>query len=115
MATVKKNVKAATKSEAKPAKEKKPTIKDLARKLILEKKDNDAIISAVQKAFPDSKFNASHVAFYRNQLRKEGHDLPATRTPKEDKDGKSNKGTGASKKGAADKTKAKVKANRKLS
>lgn len=102
--------KAVEKKEAKPAaKEKKATIKDLARDLILKNQESDAIIGAVKKAFPESAFNATHVAFYRNQLRKEGYDIETKRKAKGE--GKTEKSKPAK---TGTKVKSKVKASRKL-
>ncbi len=77
---------AKTKDKVKEEKAPRATIKQLACKLILEKKlDNEGIISQVKKSFPESAFGPTHIAFYKNQLRHEGHDIPSTREPKKEK------------------------------
>ncbi len=43
-------------------------------------------IEAVAQVFPQSKFQKSHVAFYRNKFRKAGMDIPFIRQPKEDEE-----------------------------
>ena len=45
-------------------------IGDLVKSLIAKDKDNDAILVAVKKAFPEARTNGACVNWYRNQLDK---------------------------------------------
>lgn len=88
------------------------TIKALACDLILKNQSSEQIIAAVQKEFPDSAFGPTHVAFYKNKLKKEGHEIaPAPRGKKKSEDGASAK-PNAKASTAPSKAKAKAKAAR---
>ena len=66
------------KKEEKKPKVKKPTIAGYVRKAF-EKNLNtktDALIKEVKARFPDSAFSATHVAYYKNKLRKDGLEIP---------------------------------------
>lgn len=50
----------------------KGSIKTLTFGMITENKSDDEIIAAVKKDFPESKFNQSHISWYRSTLYRDG-------------------------------------------
>lgn len=65
-------------STEKAAREKRVTIVSVV-KALLEKDASmgtKVMIEAVKAKFPDSKFDETHVAYYRNKFRKEGMNIP---------------------------------------
>lgn len=75
--------KAATKKVTKK-KAKKPTIAGMVRGLFGDNPnmETDDMVSRVRKRFPDSAFSPTHVAYYRNKLRKAGMNIPLKRKAK---------------------------------
>lgn len=49
------------------------------REAILAGADNEGALAAAKAEFPNSATSVSTVSWYRNQLRKEGHDVPTAR------------------------------------
>lgn len=80
--------------EKEKKKEKKVTIKSRVRELFTEDPNIETtdMIEEICNEFPDSRFDKSHVAYYRNYFRKkENMDIPLRRKPKADKDAKPKK------------------------
>lgn len=79
------------KTEATPeVKEKAPkepvrNISAVAREAILAGKSNADALVAVQAEFPDCNTTTASIAWYRNDLRKKGHDVASPRKPKAEK------------------------------
>ena len=72
---VKKVKKSASKKVVKKSEPKKKnvgSIKTLTFGMITENKSDDEIIAAVKKDFPESKFNQSHISWYRSTLYRDG-------------------------------------------
>jgi len=76
----------------KPAevKEKEPkepvrNISAVAREAILAGKSNADALAAVKAEFPDSNTSTSSIAWYRNDLRKKGHEVASPKKPKAEK------------------------------
>lgn len=67
------------KSAAKPAKDKKPGVGDLAIELLRAGKSNEDVLAAVTKKFPDSSVSISSISWYRNKLRSDGEKVPTAR------------------------------------
>lgn len=55
-----------------PKKKKNGSIKSLVFDMIIQSKEDDAIVSAVKSIFPESKFDQSHVSWYRSTLFRDG-------------------------------------------
>lgn len=53
----------------------KQNIGNLAKELILAGKTTDEVVEAVQDVDSTSRISPSHIAYYRQALRKEGYDL----------------------------------------
>lgn len=71
-------------------------IVDFVRQLFTEDPaiSTEDCINSVCPVFPNSKFQKSHVAYYRNRFRKQGMEIPFIREPKDDEsaeDTKANK------------------------
>lgn len=73
--------KAGPKGERKP---RAPGVGTLAKEMILAGKSTEQILAAVQKKFPDASTTEKGISFYRNALRKEGHDIPRANAGKDD-------------------------------
>lgn len=56
----------------KEKKKKAGSIKHLAISLITSGKEDDEIVKEVKSAFPESKFNFSHISWYRSTLFRDG-------------------------------------------
>jgi hypothetical protein len=68
----------ATKTGKGKAKKAGPTLKDSIRGMLLEGKSDEAIIKMIETKFPDSGTARNpkiHIAFYKTQLRREGHTI----------------------------------------
>jgi len=73
--------KEAAKKKADAAPKKKATVVSYVRELLEDdgRMSTQDMIKVVKRKFPKSKFNKSHVAYYRNKLRAEGMDIPKLR------------------------------------
>ena len=77
----------ATQAETKPT-EPKHNISSVARAAILEGLSNADALARVQAEFPDAKTTVASIAWYRNDLRKKGHDVKSPARPKKEKPAK---------------------------
>jgi hypothetical protein len=59
------------------AKETKKTIGSVAREAILAGKSNAEALDIVKAEFPDCNTKMGSMNWYRNDLRKKGHDVPS--------------------------------------
>lgn len=71
-----------TATEATEAKAPKRGIGTVVREAILAGKTNEEALAAVVAEFPESKATLASVSWYRNDLRKKGHDVPTAREVK---------------------------------
>lgn len=69
---VKKSVSKKVVKKSEPKKKNVGSIKTLTFGMITENKSDDEIIAAVKKDFPESKFNQSHISWYRSTLYRDG-------------------------------------------
>lgn len=60
----------------------KHNISSVARAAILEGLSNADALERVLAEFPDAKTTTASIAWYRNDLRKKGHDVPSPARPK---------------------------------
>lgn len=68
-----------------PEKEaKKANIGSVAREAILAGQSNKEALATVQAQFPGCKTTLNSINWYRNDLRKKGHDVPSPRKAKKD-------------------------------
>ena len=66
-------------SPAEVAKTPKRGVGTVIKEAILAGKDNQEALAAAKAEFPDSETTAATVSWYRNDLRKHGHDVPTAR------------------------------------
>lgn len=64
------------------AKAPKVTIGSVAREAILDGQSNKEALETVRDQFPDCKTTLNSINWYRNDLRKKGHDVPSPRKAK---------------------------------
>jgi hypothetical protein len=62
--------------KAEAPKEAKETISSVACTAVMAGKTNDEVIAAVKAKFPDAKTSLASINWYRNNLRKQGKDVP---------------------------------------
>lgn len=74
--------------ETKASAEPKHNISSVARAAILAGMSNADALAAVQAEFPDAKTSTASIAWYRNDLRKKGHDVKSPARPKKEKPAK---------------------------
>jgi hypothetical protein len=60
----------------------KVTIGSVAREAILAGQSNKETLATVKAQFPDSKTTLNSINWYRNDLRKKGHDVPSPQKAK---------------------------------
>jgi hypothetical protein len=60
----------------------KVTIGSVAREAILAGQSNKEALATVQAQFPECKTTLNSINWYRNDLRKKGHDVPSPRKAK---------------------------------
>ena len=75
------------KAEKTEVKEKAPVrnISAVAREAILAGKSNADALEAVLAEFPEANTTTASIAWYRNDLRKKGHDVASPKKPKAEK------------------------------
>lgn len=67
---------------AETPKAKKRGVGTVINEAILAGKTNEQALEAAKAEFPDAKTNIGTVSWYRNKLRKDGHDVPKAREAK---------------------------------